>query len=166
VDPPTRPATPGVGCLALAAGARVQCRGGRNPCRGVRERALVHNMSHPNPGPANPTPGSISQAEVNVVRAAWARNRNDIGLGLYNPSTGEIHVGTFDTTGHSIGHDGLQSTLQISDAERPRWRGFVFSSGGQAINQSGFNTPDGAPPRIRADYFAQVEDALRRARLI
>jgi hypothetical protein len=86
--------------------------------------------------------------------------------GLYNPSTGEIHVGTFDTTGQSIGHDGLQMTLGFPDADRPQWRGFVFSSGGQSINQSGVNIPDGAPPRMRAGFFAQVQDALSRAGLV
>lgn len=45
-----------------------------------------------------------------------------------------------------MGHDGLQATLRLPDADRARWRGFVFSSGGQAINQSGFNIPDGTPP--------------------
>jgi hypothetical protein len=60
----------------------------------------------PNPVPA-PVPGTISQAEVDALRRAWVQNSNDIGLGLYNPSTGEIHVGTFDTTGQRIGHDGL-----------------------------------------------------------
>jgi hypothetical protein len=95
---------------------------------------------------------------------AWARNSNDIGLGLFNPSTGEIHVGSFDTTG-GTGHDGLQNTLGIPDADRPHWRGFVISSGGQAINSSAFNNPDGGLRMLLAS-FAQVEDALRRAGLI
>jgi hypothetical protein len=126
----------------------------------------VHNMSGgvtPNPAPA---PATIPQAEVDAVRRAWAQNGNDIGLGLYNPSTGEIHVGTFDTTGQRMGHDGLQQSLGIPDSDRPRWRGFVFSSGGQVINNSGFNVPDGTPPRMRADAFAEVQAALRRAGLI
>jgi hypothetical protein len=129
---------------------------------------LVHPMSGgvtPNPAPA-PAPATILQVEVDAVRRAWTQNGGDIGLGLYNPWTGEIHVGTFDTTGQRIGHDGLQMALGIPDSDRPRWRGFVFSSGGQAINNSGFNVPDGTPPRMRADYFAAVEDALRRAGLI
>jgi hypothetical protein len=57
-------------------------------------------------------------------------------------------------------------TLGIPDSDRSQWRGFVFSSGGQAINTSGFNVPDGTAPRMRADYFAEVEAALRRAGLI
>ena len=122
-------------------------------------------MSQPNPSSTTPAPGTIPQAEVVAVRAAWSQNSSDIGLGLYNPCTGEIHVGTFDTTGQRLGHDGLQMTLGIPDADRPQWRGFVFTSAGQAINMSGFNAPDGTPPRMRADYYAQVEDALRRAGL-
>jgi hypothetical protein len=64
-----------------------------------------------------------------------------------------------------MGHDGLQLTFGIPDADRPQWRGFVFSSAGRATNQSGFNIPDGTAPRMRADYYVQVEDALRRAGL-
>lgn len=81
-----------------------------------------------------PAPGTISAEEVAAVRVAWAANAGDLGLGLYHPSSGEIHVGTFDTTGRHIGHDGLQMALNIPDADRPQWRGFIFSSGGQAIN--------------------------------
>jgi hypothetical protein len=121
-------------------------------------------MSSTNPGP--PTPCILLPAEVDSVRRAWARNRNDLGLGIYNPYTGEIRIGTFDTTGQRIGHDGLQMTLEFPDRDRPQWRGFVFSSGGQVINQSGFNIPDGTPPRMRADYFAEVQDALKREGLI
>jgi hypothetical protein len=95
---------------------------------------------------------------------AWASNSNDIGLGLFTPGTGEIHVGSFDATGRT-GHDGLQHTLGIPDADRPNWRGFVVSSGGQAINNSAFNSPDGGVRMLPA-YFAEVEDALRRAGLI
>jgi hypothetical protein len=100
------------------------------------------------------------------VRRAWAQHSTDVGLGLYNPRTGELHVGTFDTTGQRIGHDGLQITLGIPDSDRPHWRGFIFSSGGQVINNSGFNAPDGTPPRMRTDSFAEVEAALRRAGLV
>jgi len=119
----------------------------------------------PNPTLA-PAPATISQAEVDAVRRAWVQNTSDIGVGLCNPNTGEIHVGTFDTTGQRIGHDGLQMTLGIPDADRPQWRGFIFSSGGQAINNSGFNVADGAAPRMRADSFAAVEAALRHGGLI
>jgi hypothetical protein len=85
---------------------------------------------------------------------------------LYHSRTGEIHVSTFDTGGQGIGHDGLQITLGIPDTDRPQWRGFAFNSAGQAVNASGFNTPDGTPPAMRADYYAEVEDALSRAGLI
>lgn len=121
-------------------------------------------MSPTNPGP--PTPCTLLHTEVDSVRRAFARNRNDLGLGIYNPYTGEIRIGTFDTTGLRIGHDGLQMTVGFPDSERPQWRGFVFSSGGQVINQSGFNIPDGTPPRMRAVYFAEVQTALKQEGLI
>jgi hypothetical protein len=108
--------------------------------------------------------GIIPQAEVDALRLAWARNPNDLGLGLFNPSTGAIHVGSFDMTGR-IGHDGLQNMLGIPDADRPHWRGFVVSSGGLAINNSAFNNPDGGVRMLPAS-FAQVEEALRQAGLI
>ena len=108
--------------------------------------------------------GTIPQPEVDALRKAWARDPNDIGLGLYNPSTGEIHVGSYDTTG-SIGHDGLQNVLGIPDADRPRWRGFIVSSDGQVINNSAFNNPEGGVQMLPA-HFADVEAALRRAGLI
>lgn len=115
---------------------------------------------------ARSLPASIPPSDVLAVRAAWAINGNDIGLGLYNIQTGEVRVGTFDTSGQGIGHDGLQLTLGFPDADRPLWRGFVFSSDGRALNLSGFNGTDGTPPRMRADYFAAVEGALRQAGLI
>ncbi|MBY0232800.1 MAG: hypothetical protein K2W96_26255 [Gemmataceae bacterium] len=99
------------------------------------------------------------------MKAAMTGNPSDIGLGLYNPSAGEIHIGTFDTTGQRIGHDGLQVSLGIPDEDRPDWRGFVFTSGKQVVNSSGFNVVDGSPPRMRPASFAQVEAALRRAGL-
>jgi hypothetical protein len=140
--------------------------GGNCGYRVGRQGLPVRNMSQPNPGHAAHVPGAVPPPEVAAVRAAWAQNSNDIGLGLYNPGTGEIHVGTFETAGRRMGHDGLQRTFGIPDTDRPQWRGFVFSSAGQATNLSGFNIPDGTAPRMRADYYAQVEDALRRAGLI
>lgn len=98
-------------------------------------------------------PATIPAAEVAAVQAAWVVDRTDLGLGLYNPATGEMHVGTFDTTGQRIGHDGLQMTLGIPDVDRPHCRGFVFTAGGQAINQSGFNLPDGTPPTDAGGLF-------------
>ncbi len=73
----------------------------------------------PSPAPP-PAPATIPPTEVDAVWRAWAQNSKDLGLGLYNPFTGEIHVGTFDTTGQSMGHDGLQMTLGFPDADRPQ----------------------------------------------
>jgi hypothetical protein len=98
------------------------------------------------------------------LRLAWGKDPTDIGLGLYNPSTGEIHVSSYDASGQ-MGHDGLQQMLGIPDAARPNWRGFLLTSGGQAVNTSSFNNPDGGL-QMRQDFFAEVLDALRRAGLI
>ena len=113
-------------------------------------------VATPGSGPVTPLPGAIPQTEVDAVRAAWLNNDKDIGVGLYNPSTGEMHVGTFNTAGQRMGHDGLQLTLAIDDADRPQWRGFIFLSSGQAMNLSGFNILDGTGHAMRLDYFAQV----------
>lgn len=120
-------------------------------------------MSTGNLGPA--LPGTIAPAEVENLRAAWGQDPTDIGLGLYNPGTGEIHVGSYDTTGRQ-GHDGLQANLGILDRDRANWRGFVVSSHGQAINGSGFNLSDGGTHQMRPEYWAEVEQALRQAGLL
>jgi hypothetical protein len=99
-------------------------------------------------------PATVPQPEIAALRMAWAKDPRDVGLGMYRPSTSEIHIGSYDATGR-IGHDGLQAFLGVPDSERPEWRGFIVSSTGLAINNSGLNSPDGGV-RMRADYFAQV----------
>jgi hypothetical protein len=112
-----------------------------------------------------PAPATIPQVEVDDVRRQLAQEPNDLGIGLYNAGTGEIHIGTYDATGQ-CGHDGLQALLGIADGERSMWRGFIFRLGGPAINNSGFNIQDGSPPRMAEVYFDQVEAALRNAGLL
>jgi len=114
----------------------------------------------------SPKPGVVLQEEVDAVRRAWLRNPQDVGVGLYNPTTGEFHLGTFDTSGQNTGHDGLQLSLQIVDRDRPFWRGFIFTSDGRIFNRSGFNIVDGTGPQMRADYFREVEAALQQSSLI
>lgn len=109
-------------------------------------------------------PGIIPQSEVDALRKAWASNANDLGLGLYNPTTGEIHVGSFDQTGQS-GHDGLQRNLGIPDSDRANWRGFIVSSTGHVINNSAFNNTDGGVQMLAVD-FTEVQSALKDAGLI
>jgi hypothetical protein len=70
-------------------------------------------------------PATVPQAEIAALRMAWAKDPQDLGLGMYRPSTGEIHIASYDETGRT-GHDGLQHFLGIPDAERPEWRGFIF----------------------------------------
>src|SRR2546422_561189 len=42
---------------------------------------------------ANPAPaGPIPPQEVDALRQAFALNANDLGVGLYNPTTGEIQL--------------------------------------------------------------------------
>ncbi len=122
------------------------------------------------PGPtANPSPpptATIPQSEIDELKAAWARKPSDIGVGRINICTGEIHVGSFDTTGQGIGHDGLQLTLGIPDADLPQWRGFAISSSKQALNGSYFHQIDGTPPKMHPAYWAAVVDALQRAGLL
>ncbi len=120
------------------------------------------NLGHNEGKPSVPKPATISPDEVDELRKAWAKNSLDLGLGLYKPSTGEIHIGSYDDTGQ-IGHDGLAGRLGITDESE--WRGFVVFPDGSWIPVSRFNQSDGGS-RMAADSAAEVEQALRKAGLI
>src|SRR5262249_1824958 len=109
-----------------------------------------------------PKPATILPDEVDKLRKAWARNSLDLGLGLYKPSSGEIHIGSYDDTGQ-LGHDGLAALLAITDDAE--WRGFAVWPDGAWLPVSRFNQPDGGL-RMAPDSAAEVEQALRRAGLI
>src|SRR5262245_35102746 len=117
----------------------------------------------PSPPSGPPAPGTIPPGDVAGLRAAWAINPQDIGLGLYHPSTGEVRLGSFDTTGGQ-GHQGLADVVGITANQE--WRGFIVSSAGQLIPTSHFNLVDGGKLAMRPDLAAVVEHALRQAGLV
>jgi len=65
----------------------------------------------------------IPPADVADLQAAFQANPNDLGTGLYNPSTGEIRLGSFDTVTQGQGHQGLANAVGI--ANNGDWRGFL-----------------------------------------
>lgn len=83
-------------------------------------------MHSPSAGP------SIPQADVNLVRVRFAADPQDVGIGLYNPSTGEIRLSTVDAAG---GHAGLAHSLAIPHDRD--WRGFSFDLVGQTLKTAG-----------------------------
>ena len=109
-----------------------------------------------------PQPAIVPVPEIAALRAAWARNPRDLGVGLYNPGTGEIHIGSFDDTG-GVGHDGLAKLLGITN--EAEWRGFTVCPNGDWYPISHFNLPDGSL-YMAPDAAAEVEQALRYAALI
>lgn len=92
--------------------------------------------------------------EVINLQQAFRANPLDLGVGLYNPSTGEMHVGSYDTICDRRGHQGLADALDITNNRE--WRGFMISSGGQFLPQSHFNVVDGVSRLKQAD-----EDIVR-----
>ena len=52
------------------------------------------------PAPA----GSIPQGEIDEVKSHWQINPGDLGMGIYNIDTGEMHVSTMGEVG---GHPTL-----------------------------------------------------------
>lgn len=102
----------------------------------------------------------IPQQEVADLRAAFAANPADLGVGLYNPGTGEIHVASFDRMAPG-GHADLATQLRLTPLSD--WRGFVVSSDGQFLPASHLNKP--AMWMAPADAAA-VEAILRKAGLV
>jgi hypothetical protein len=100
---------------------------------------------------------------VAAIQAAFASNPRDIGVGLYNPKTGEICIGSFDQVTQGGGHQGLADALGITD--NSEWRGFVISSDGSFNPASHFNRCDGSP-RMKPDLANLVEQTLRQAGLV
>ncbi len=84
----------------------------------------------------------IPPADVADLQAAFQANPADLGVGLYNPSTGEIRLGSFDLVTQGQGHQGLADALGITN--NPDWRGFIVTSIGQFLPTSHFNLIDGA----------------------
>lgn len=105
----------------------------------------------------------IPPGDVADLQAAFAANPQDLGVGLYNPTTGEIRLGSFDIRTLGQGHQGLANVLGIRD--NGEWRGFVLSSDGKCAPTSHFNLVDGAMT-MKPDHEAQVRQELRQAGLL
>ena len=102
-------------------------------------------------------------SDIADLQAAFLANSMDLGVGLYNPSTGEIRLGSFDLVTQGQGHQGLADALGISNGAQ--WRGFVISSDGRFAPTSHFNIVDGGLA-LRSDYEDHVRAELLHAGLI
>src|SRR5262245_30773480 len=78
----------------------------------------------------------IPAGDIANLRAALRANSQDLGVGLYNPSTGEIRLGSFDTVAQRQGHQGLADALGI--VNNGEWRGFLVTSDGRFVATSHF----------------------------
>lgn len=100
----------------------------------------------------------IPPGDVADLQAAFRANPKDLGVGLYNPSTGEIRLGSFDVVTRRQGHQGLANALGIVD--NGEWRGFRVSADGRLFSTSHFNLVDGAltmDPRHEAVVRPQLQ---------
>lgn len=105
----------------------------------------------------------IITAELTALKTEFRKNPKDIGVGLYNPMTGEIHLGSFDIVTKRRGHQGLATVHGITN--NSEWRGFMVTSAGQLIPNSHFNLPDGSAG-MNPMLVAQLEIELRQAGVI
>ncbi len=101
----------------------------------------------------------VLQQEVDDLLQAFAQNPNDLGVGICNPTTGEIHIASFDRVAPG-GHLDLVSKFGLDPAE---WRGFVVSSDGQYQPISHLN---GLSLRMDQPLATAVEELLRKAGLV
>lgn len=84
----------------------------------------------------------IPPGDVDRLRADFANNPNELGVGLYNPTTGVIRLGGFDSVTFKCGHYGLAAACGIvDDAE---WRGFTVNANGRFAGTSSYNRIDGS----------------------
>jgi hypothetical protein len=104
----------------------------------------------------------LDQSEVDWVKDAFRANPKDVGIGLVNPTTGEIRLGSFDGT-NGQAHQGLAHALNIFN--NADWRGFIVTADGQFVPGSHFNLPDGGLV-LRPDLSSLVEQELRRVGLV
>jgi hypothetical protein len=105
----------------------------------------------------------IPPGDVADLRAAFQANPKDLGIGLYNPSTGAIRLGSFDLVTQGQGHQGLADALGIKD--NGDWRGFLVSADGKLLPTSHFNLVDGALT-MDARHEAAVRRELQQAGLL
>ena len=100
----------------------------------------------------------IPAGDITDLQAAFVANPRDLGVGLYNPSTGEIRIRSFDQMTGGQGHQGLANILGIQDHHQ--WRGFIITANGDLFPISHFNLVDGALTLKPAD------EALVRVKLL
>ena len=105
----------------------------------------------------------IPAGDVANLQAAFRLNPRDLGVGLYNPSTGEIRLGSFDLVTQGQGHQGLADALAIRD--NGDWRGFVVSADGKFLPTSHFNLLDGTLT-MNPVHAAVVRQELQQAGLL
>jgi hypothetical protein len=105
----------------------------------------------------------IPPGDIADLQAAFQANARDIGVGLYNPSTGEIRLGSFDLVTGGQGHQGLADALGITD--NGSWRGFIVTSDGRFSPTSHFNLVDGGL-MMKVDYQAAVRQDLQQGGLL
>jgi hypothetical protein len=105
----------------------------------------------------------IPAGDIAELRAAFQANPRDIGVGLYNPSTGETRLGSFDVIAQGQGHQGLADALGI--VNNGEWRGFVVSSDGKFAPVSHFNLVDGSLA-LKPDYEVAIHQEMLQAGLL
>ncbi len=105
----------------------------------------------------------IPADDIARLRDAFRVNPRDLGVGLYNPATGEIRLWSFDLVTNRQGHEGLADALGIVDDDE--WRGFSISSSGQLSPMSHFHLPDGST-LLKPGHEARIRGELKQAELI
>jgi hypothetical protein len=105
----------------------------------------------------------IPPGDVADLQAAFRANPRDLGVGLYNPATGEIRLGSFDLVTQGKGHQGLAEALGITD--NSEWRGFSIDAAGRFQPRSHFNLIDGSIS-MRPVHEAAARQELQAAGLI
>jgi hypothetical protein len=105
----------------------------------------------------------IPPGDVRELRTAFASNPGDLGVGLYNPGTGEIRLGSFDRMTLGQGHQGLANAVGVANDDE--WRGFLVRADGSLLPVSHFNLIDGSLA-LKPDHEARVRQALQQAGLV
>ncbi len=133
-------------------------------------QTLVHNVSGTGNAPKNGDNAAQGQHglpvvppdEASAVQVALQQNPQNMGLVVYNPTTGEIHVGPFDRFG---GHDALLDSIGQLD-NSSQWLGAVVQSDGEVLNISALNAGSGGQGMGMPDAVLQtVTSALKAAGL-
>jgi hypothetical protein len=109
----------------------------------------------------------IKQAQVANLQKAFQADVTDLGVGLYNPSTGEIQLASFDeldSAGFGQGHQALADFLGITDTSQ--WQGFTLDANGGFAPISHFNRSFSGTMAMPPADEATVLQALQQAGLV